>query len=179
MRLILILSYLIIFTSITHPQWERTNGPEGVSMRALVTIGDTIFAGTSTEGVYASTDDGLSWFALNNGIENERVSDIIYSNGYLYAGVFGKGVYRSSDGGQTWLPPSSGNNLAVTSLSKVDSVLFTGSVNGGVYRSYDGGINWEDAGFFYSYCSDLSVNGNKLFAAEGHHTMVTTDYGYT
>lgn len=179
MRLILLFAGLMIFTPVLNSQWERTNGPEGVSMRALVTIGDTIFAGTSTEGVYASTDDGVSWFPLNNGIENERVSDIIYSDGYLYAGTFGKGVYRSSDGGQTWLPPSSGNNLAVTSLVKLDSVLFSGSLNGGVYRSFDNGINWEDAGFFFDYCNDLTVSGNKLFAAEGHYTMSTTDYGNT
>ena len=69
MKTILLFFVTLITTSFTYSQWTRTNGPEGISMSTLFTVGNTIYAGTRTEGVYASANDGVNWFPVNSGIE--------------------------------------------------------------------------------------------------------------
>ena len=75
--------------SFPFAQWPRTGGPEGISMASLLTVGDTVYAGTETDGVYASTNDGVNWFPMNSGIETQGIGALAYKSGYLFAGTFG------------------------------------------------------------------------------------------
>lgn len=100
MKSLLYLLWILLFVSSVYSQWTRTNGPEGVSISSLVTIDSIIYAGTGVEGLYASTDDGLSWLPLNAGIENLEVTAVAKNQqGYLLAATFGGGIFRSMDGG--------------------------------------------------------------------------------
>ena len=53
-----------LFSTQSVPQWYVYR-PKGISTETIVTIGDTVYAGTATDGLFASTDDGNTWFALN------------------------------------------------------------------------------------------------------------------
>ncbi len=171
---VIAIAYLLSFS--TYAQWIRTNGPEGISIGSLAAIDGKIFAGTATDGIYVSTDDGISWTAANSGIENQDINDIKNGQGYLFAGTFGKGVLRSSDGGQTWLPPSNYNNLFVTSIVVTDNYIFAGTNSDGVYRSSDSGETWTQLFGIYGILSMGSVN-EKIFASTYGYTFVTTDNG--
>ena len=60
-------------------------------------------------GIYKSTDDGLSWWPTNIGLPNDpsgtyAVHSIAVdpkNNQIIYAGTFG-GLYKSTDGGESW-----------------------------------------------------------------------------
>ena len=97
MKKILYFLSFLTFISTAFAQWTRTNGPEGVSVSTLSNIDGTIYTGTEVNGVYASTDDGLTWVARNTGIETFGVTSIVNKPGYIFAGTFGGGVYRSTD----------------------------------------------------------------------------------
>jgi hypothetical protein len=74
-----------------------------------------VYAATKAFGVYRSTDDGLTWTAINNGITNLNMSR---SGGPLidptntrriYVGSEACGcVYKSIDGGDSWFSVSDG-----------------------------------------------------------------------
>jgi len=91
--------------------------PSGVTVNALAVdpaSGTTLYAGTYPQGVFKSTDGGLTWTAGNNGIPTEFYGQV--SVNYLAVDpkvpqvVFAlatTGLVRSADGGATWaLVPS-------------------------------------------------------------------------
>jgi photosystem II stability/assembly factor-like uncharacterized protein len=176
MKTALLLAAMLIVPSSAFPQWTRTNGPEGISMESLAYIDGTIYAGTATDGLYGSTDDGVNWLPLNSGIETEDVTAIVNLPGYVLIGTFGSGVFRSTDAGQTWLPPSNGNGLYVSDMVVKDSYVFVGTNFDGVYRSSDSGETWEQVLEYYSILS-MGVSGNRIFAARYGSTFVSTDNG--
>jgi len=182
MRISLLIFYVFVLSSALFAQWLRTSGPEGISMTSLTNLNGTIYAGTATDGLYASTDDGKSWFPLNSGIENEDVSGVAALPGYLFAATKGKGVYHSTDGGQTWLPPSNGNDFYVLSIVTKDSFVFAGTgyqgISSGVYRSSDHGETWQSViGFLYQDTPSMCVCGNKIIAGGFYNHYVSTDDG--
>ena len=125
---------LLLIPFSTFPQWTHTNGPEGVAIRSLTNIDGTIYAGTEVNGVYISTDDGISWVARNVGIETYGISSIISFQGFIFAGSLQGGVFRSSDGGLTWSAPTTGTNLFVTSLVANDPYIFAGASGAAMRR---------------------------------------------
>ena len=179
MKTIVLFICSLIFASSVNAQWTRTNGPEGVAVRSLANINGAIYAGTEVNGVYASTDDGLTWVARNSGIETYGISSIISYQGYIFVGTFGAGVYRSSDGGQTWLPPSNGGNLFVESIAADGPYIFACTISDGVQRSSDNGATWtEKLGGYFGFFA-MCISGTKVFVSASNYTFVTTDYGET
>ena len=171
------LLWLLIASASVFPQWARTKGPEGVAVSSLATIDGTIYAGTEVNGVYVSTDDGLTWTARNAGIETLEVTAIVSTPGYLFAGTFGGGVFRSTDGGQSWIAPSNGSNFAVTSLVIDGSYIFAGTIGDGVQRSADNGATWTAKLTGFLGFDALCQSGGKVFASASNYTYVTTDHG--
>lgn len=54
------------------------------------------FAGTSDNGAFASTDRGLSWRSVNNGLTESSIMSLnVDQQGHLYAGT-NKGLFRST-----------------------------------------------------------------------------------
>ena len=176
MKILYVILCVTLFSTQSVPQWERTTGPEGISTETIVTIGDTVYAGTATDGLFASTDDGNTWFTLNSGIETIDVNTIDTLNGYLFAGT-GYGIYRSSDWGITWQSLPNAGTIYVASMTIKDEYIFAGTVTNGVLKSSDNGENWQNAGFYFNYCSALCSTSNKVIASTGNYTMYTTDYG--
>ena len=166
----------IAFACITNAQWSRTSGPEGISISSVAAVNDTVYAGTETDGVFASTDDGISWFPVNSGIETQSISVITSIPGYLFAATFGNGIYRSTDGGQTWLAPVTGGNLFVTDMAIKDAYIFAGTGSDGVYRSTDNGDNWTQLFGIYGITS-MGTSNDRVLASTSNYTFATTDYG--
>ena len=61
---------------------------------ALHTIGTNLFAGLGNGGVYLSTDGGVSWVEMNNGLGSQQVVRLTSDAQYLYAGTLGGGAFR-------------------------------------------------------------------------------------
>ena len=62
------LFFLIISSlSAQNAPWEKTAGPPGLQVTVIYKANGIVYAGTPTQGVYKSTDDGISWVAANSG----------------------------------------------------------------------------------------------------------------
>jgi len=105
-------------------------------------------------GLYASSDEGVNWTPMNNGIVNKRAWGV-YTEAANASGVYkvwavtnGGGVYVSSDSGASFTAKN--NGLTCTFLRSIRFVGtrvfvatdFCGDNNSGVFYSDNGGDTW-------------------------------------
>jgi photosystem II stability/assembly factor-like uncharacterized protein len=134
--------------------WRKVNYPFAGASRLLINQRGDIFMGTSGEGIYRSTDSGLSWEQVNAGLVGSPFVTVINglassSSGTLFAATFQDGVFRSTDNGTTWQNVSHGLNSLFINSVQVNSagVVFAATNNSmsdssGLYRSLDNGDTW-------------------------------------
>jgi photosystem II stability/assembly factor-like uncharacterized protein len=175
MKTTLLFFFILITSTFTYSQWTRTGGPEGISIGSLLNVGSTLYAGTLTDGVYASTNGGVNWFSRNSGIETLGILSLASGPGFLYAGTNGNGVYRSTNAGQTWLSPSNENDINVHSLAVKGQYVFAGAL--GLFRCSNNGETWTNINPSSNIFEAICVDGNKIFASKYGHTVVSTDDG--
>jgi photosystem II stability/assembly factor-like uncharacterized protein len=124
---------------------------------------DTLYVGTSDEGIFKSEDGGATWENLS-GIEHPRVTAVAVSptDGAVYAGTEPSALFVSRDGGTSWrelegmgnlpsaptwsFPPRPWtSHVRAIALSYADpNLIVVGIELGGVLRSADGGETWQD-----------------------------------
>lgn len=152
-------------------QWTQTNGPEGGDTSDIVELGSDLFLSASAGGVYKSTDQGESWFAVNTGLPNNRQSLALVGYGdQLYVSLRQNGIYKSLDGGSTWLPLNSGIERETFYTLLVDgSNIYAGHANGGMTYSNDGGLSYSHVGDNISSTQfqDIAVHESKVYATGG------------
>ena len=118
---------------------------------------NTIYAGTSNEGIFVSGDLGKTWKWIGKGLELNQpgyvptylpiyvINTVKGKVGLIYAGT-SNGLFCSEDGGLTW--NLMGNLKRKTFSIYIDpnnsSLMLVGTDNG-VYRSIDGGKSFEEA----------------------------------
>lgn len=123
--------------------WQHSD-LAGVWVTSLaVGFGVPLYAGTYTNGVYRSTDDGMHWTPANSGMTTADIGSLAVNTGILFAGADNGTVYRSSDHGDTWTQTLLGVNDDVHALLVLsDNTLLAGVNNEGIFRSTDDGAHW-------------------------------------
>jgi hypothetical protein len=124
---------------------------------------DTLYVGTSGEGIFKSEDGGAAWEKLS-GIEHPRVTAVAVSptDGAVYAGTEPSALFVSRDGGASWRELEGMRNLpsaptwsfpprpwtshvrAIAPSYADPNLVVVGIELGGVLRSADGGETWQD-----------------------------------
>jgi photosystem II stability/assembly factor-like uncharacterized protein len=127
-----------------------------------------VLLGSSTGGIWRSTDSGETFVPVSDDQVDLAVGSIAFSKSnplIAYAGMgdakggyLGSGVLKSTDEGRTWLrvnngslpspgsilkieiDPANSNRVYVAQYSRVSGSKVTSS---GVYASSDGGVNWN------------------------------------
>ena len=175
-----VVSFLFAATNPLHAQWIQTNEPYA-NVTTLFPNDANLFAGTNGGGVFLSSDDGISWTAVNTGLTNTYVTALAASGTNLFAGtaVTGvDGVFLSTDNGTSWTPVNNGlTNTFVDVLAVFSTNLFAGTY-GGVFLSTNNGTNWTPAGLTFDYPQALAVSGTNLFAGTSSHgVFLSTNNG--
>lgn len=116
-----------------------------------------IYLGQDTGGVSKTTDHGMTWRMINNGLVNCGVYSLAVDRSNpdtVYAGTEG-GLCKSTDAGEHWqfLPKTGPKELRLTAERNVSvrsiavdpvngNTLYAASPGGKVYKSTDGGQTW-------------------------------------
>src|SRR5919112_2424489 len=161
---------------------------------------NTVYAGTSDEGLFKSSDGGMSWERLS-GVTHPRVTSVAVSpvDGALYAGTEPSSLFVSRDGRASWqeleglknlpsaptwsFPPRPWtSHVRSIALSFEDPDLIVAGIElGGVVRSKDGGESWQDQRpGAYADCHTLVAHTaapNTVYEAAGGGFAESEDFG--
>jgi ligand-binding sensor domain-containing protein len=138
------------------------------------------FAGTDS-GVFLSTDNGISWNAVNAGLASLNIQLVAVIGGIIFAGTYGHGIFLSTNNGTSWNavnagPPRGG----LTSLVVIGGNLFAGTYDGGDFLSTDNGTSWTtvNTGLPTTDVRSLAVIGGTIFAGtQGGGVYLSTNNG--
>ena len=166
--------------------WEKTAGPSGLQVNVIYETNGVVYAGTETQGVYKSTDNGLSWIAANNGIERASISDMIFSGGNLLAAAKSTchsflNVFKSTDGGVTWSGTTGLSGRLVHSFAIKNSSIYAGVFtfpgSSGVARSTDNGNTWQEVAAPIQNGGKIFVSDDAIILAEDNFIWRSLDDG--
>ncbi len=148
----------------------------------LKVSGMNILAGTYGQGVYLSSNNGISWTVDTSGLTNKQVLALAASGDTVLAGTWGGGVFASTDNGSSWTADTTGlggSGLAVYSLAVSGSDFFAGTQEGGIYRSTNNGTSWAavNLGLTNTFGTALLPSGNNLLAGTINGIFLSTNDG--
>jgi hypothetical protein len=135
----------------------RTWLPAGAGLTAKSTVlairGERAYSGTTSHGVFTSSDGGSSWHGLPGSGKYVQALAIAPDNpAVIYAGYIPpnrRGLYKSTDGGRSWRHLTHG--LSDTDISAVvvdpehPATIYIGNGGDGVFKTTDGGATWQRA----------------------------------
>jgi Secretion system C-terminal sorting domain len=165
--------------------WHST-GLTASNVESFAFSDTDLFASSYGEGIFRSTDKGITWARVDTGLATLYVRAVVVFDTILFAGtgtsVLGGGVYISTNNGASWTQTSMGN-YPVYSLFIFGTDIYAGT-SVGIYLSSDTGKTWipiatpssSPPGFspvscFYRY-------GPNLFAAtRGDGIFLSSDGG--
>jgi photosystem II stability/assembly factor-like uncharacterized protein len=172
--------------SAQHAPWEKTAGPPGLRTNVIFKANNIVYAGTETQGVYKSTDNGSSWAAANAGIERASISDIIASGPNVLAAAKSScpiylNIFKSTDNGATWSGTNGlAGNVVHSFVIKDSSVWATFAAlpnNSGIARSTDNGNTWQIVPSIITNAGESIVSDNAIIVAEDNFIWRSTDDG--
>jgi photosystem II stability/assembly factor-like uncharacterized protein len=155
--------------------WTKPDPTFQQSVQALAvsrTAPQTLYAGTTNNGIWKTTNEGTSWGNVNNDggsgfLKFGSVPTLAVdptSVDIVYAGVDGRAVWKTIDGGANWVNQKEGLfddvDFVYASLSAIvinsahPNTLFAGATSAsafgatfrGAFRSNDGGAHWAKFG---------------------------------
>ena len=185
---VLIILTCSVFTFAQLPgQWTSTTLAATNKVRTLLVNGTTVLAGTSSTGVWSTTDNGTTWTQINTGLTFLDVKALAANGTTLYAGTNGGGIFRSSDSGATWTALNTGlTNPLVYALATNGTDVYAGTYGSGIFRL--NGTTWTAVNTGISSSArvySLMINGSDLWAGgeliinDPHHLFRSSDRGAT
>ncbi|MBM2814645.1 MAG: glycoside hydrolase, family [Ignavibacteria bacterium] len=176
---------------VLNAQWIKCfdGGVKFNPFTSLAINGDRIFAATSVNGIYISSDNGKNWVQKNNGISYTHTNFLKVQGQIVFAGINGHntsktpgGLYFSTDNGESWKATS--NNIfsdkSIGSMAFIDNIILVGTgFNEGVFMSSDNGISWTtmNNGFDLSnfFVASIINYKNRIFIGTAQGIFVSDD----
>jgi hypothetical protein len=173
----LLSALLLVYTQL-FSQWVQTNGPYGGHVRAIAVSGSRIFAGTSTGGVFCSTNNGTSWNVCNTGFTRLDINALVVKGTNVFAGIGRGGVFLSTNNGMSWSAVNQGlTSLSVGPLGVSGSNLFAGT-GGGVFVSTNDGGSWNAANSGLTCeAHSFATIGTSLYSGTCDGVFLSTNNG--
>lgn len=165
----------IFYSTDNGTNWNSVNGgPQTTVVRGFSSISGTIFAFTTSKGVYRSADGGANWSEANSGISNLNVIWMETINTKIIAATIGAGVFISNDNGASWVQSNSGiagGDLNASFVWRMGTTLYYYAQGGGSYSSTDEGANWiawTKPSIFGLGLTEIYRNGSHLYLESRH-----------
>ncbi|MDP4115750.1 MAG: T9SS type A sorting domain-containing protein [Bacteroidota bacterium] len=132
--------YILIIPSNSLTQWVHLNGPYWESISSLTANGSYLFAGSMYSGVLLSTDNGITWVQMNNGLNYWQIFSLCNCNSNVFAATKG-GVYKTANDGTPWQLVNNGLSGYVNTLTANGNNIY--AINeSDIFKSSNNGELW-------------------------------------
>lgn len=148
-----------VYLSTNNGTTWNSVGLSNLGVHSLAVIGNNLFAGSGSYGVFRSTNNGTDWVQVNTGLTDTTIATFAVSGTNLFAGTFDGRVFVSTNYGDSW---DEVNNEGLPQLFSMQSLysnedyLFIGSGLGIFRRHIDKIIPTELTSF------TASANNNNI-----------------
>ncbi|MBN2354992.1 T9SS type A sorting domain-containing protein [candidate division KSB1 bacterium] len=150
------------------------------------TSNGNLYAGSWSEGVFLSTDNGATWQPYNSGLTDLAVDEVVeHPSGALFVGTRNGGVFRSDDSGATWTAKNNGiGGMEIYTLDFAsDGTLYAGGYFKGLYSSNDMGETWTQVApqnlYYYLDLIAVHTDGSIYIGGSSFGIMKSSDNGAT
>lgn len=173
--------------------WISSNlGLNALEITKILKYGSYLYAGTRSNGVFLSSDNGISWNSRSNGLYfGESISSLTKSDLNLYAALNFGGVFKSSNNGFNWVVAGNGNQYPFLNTIEVfgSNIFAGGSYSGALIRSTNEGLFWTEVNNGLNNVSVLALasldtyiftgtNGNGVFrSSDNGNTWISVNNG--
>jgi photosystem II stability/assembly factor-like uncharacterized protein len=182
----LIILIFIISSQIALCQWESIITDLGNTAFQDFVIFDSKIYGASSTGIYSSSNNGVNWTKLNNGLELKSNTFPVYINlidTTLFTAVlrsYRDGfIYKSADYGANWLKIDPIKEMPFACLEVSGTNLITSRWVFGTFFSSDLGMSWDTlkTDFTKKPINNLWATGEYLFVYSTEGGFLSTDKG--
>ena len=169
--------FCVCLASPSPAQWRQVNGHGGATVRCLASGPTGIFAGTNG-GVIHSTDSGITWSTINDGLTDSDIVSLIEVGSNVIVGSYGGSLYLLNDSGTRWHRVATLDRYI--RFAMVGPLLF--AIGGrGLAFSSDKGATWElhDGVFGNIDPQAIASVSAVLFVGAAHGIFSSVDFGAT
>lgn len=140
-----------------------TTSPADI-IQGIYSVDNEIYVGIYRFGLYKSTNEGVNWTQINNGVVNKDILSVNGSDSLIISSSFG-GINITYNKGIFWDNLSQGlTNSSVISLLSVGNNLFAGTYGSGIFKSVNNGETWTKLNHPNLYVGDLIYGHNRIYA---------------
>jgi len=185
-NLVLILIAIVAIPQSIFAKWEKPEtGTEG-AITSIVSLDNKLYAGSTTNGVYISANNGSQWIEWKTGLPTNglNVQSLVVCANSVYAGTNGGGIYKLNTSKNKWEPMNEGlGNLYIYSLAAEGDNIYAVTDESGVYMSSDRGKTWRsinNGDIIGILLFTVSVKNGTVYAGGQYGDVYTTsDKGVT
>lgn len=109
------------------------SGLPSILYTSIIIDGSMIYLGSGGQGIFVSANNGASFTASNNGLQNLTVKALIKHDNKIYAGTE-MGIYESADSGVVWIPSCLSTGAVLSFLSD-GPTLYAGTSGRGIWEA--------------------------------------------
>lgn len=136
-----------------------------------------IYVGHYKKGVFTTTNYGLLWDTINNGLPETYKTCLASSGDNLYIGTY-QGILKSTNNGLIWSEID--NNLTISQINDLDTLgnyIFATVYGVGVFLSSNNGLTWKKSTNILGV-SCLTISEKNIFVGTGGSGVYrSTDMG--
>ncbi len=172
MRKIFLFSLLVLFSTTYFADWQKISGISFSNINCIAELNGNIYLGAES-GIYKSTDGGMTFSKINNGIIGTPIKCITTLGETIFIGSRNNGVFYSPNAGNSWVSINAGlTSDEVLDIITVDEKLFVSIKNEGVFKSENNGLLWVK-------CNTglINKNVNKFLHKDNNIYCVTDNSG--
>ncbi len=152
---------------------------DSLNVNDLIFAGELLLAATTNNGVFASSDLGVSWNAINAGATELNIRRLFFGNDRLYA-ISASGLLFSTDlGSIAWTPAQGGlpSGAIATSLAFHGNRTLLGTLGNGTFIRDLGAADWTafNTGLSNLNVTSVTASGGKFFAGTDGTGVFSTD----
>ncbi len=143
------IGYSIFYSADNGNNWSQLFSSQSY-ITDFIKEDSTLYASTENNGVFYSSDYGLTWSAINTGLPDLQIEVLLKKDSFIYCGTSSKGIFRYENG--VWQDFNNGINTACIMSECSTNNYLLANTSEKIFRMSPSG-NW----------SDITPNVSKTF----------------